>query len=42
MTLEIKKSAEETVIQVAGRLDTITAPALEKTISEGLEEIQNL
>ena len=34
MTIEIKKSASETVIEVVGRLDTITAPALNKTICE--------
>lgn len=42
MTIDIKKSVEETVIQVLGRLDTITAPALDKTISDGLEEMKNL
>ena len=34
MTIEIKKTAAETVIEVAGRLDTTTAPALESSISE--------
>ena len=34
MTIEIKKSAEETVIEIAGRLDTTTAPALDKTVAE--------
>ena len=34
MTIEIKRNAEETTIEIAGRLDTITAPALDKTISE--------
>ncbi len=42
MTIEIKKNANETVIEVVGRLDTITAPALEKTISENISEIKNL
>ena len=42
MTIEIKKNEKETVIEVAGRLDTITSPALEKTISENISEIQNL
>ena len=36
MTIEIKKQATETTIEVVGRLDTITAPALEKTIGENL------
>ena len=34
MTIEIKKNAEATVIEIVGRLDTITAPALDKTINE--------
>ena len=42
MTIEIKKNAKETTIEVVGRLDTITAPALEKTIGENISEIQNL
>jgi anti-sigma B factor antagonist len=42
MTIEIKKLAKETTIEIVGRLDTITAPVLEKTIGENLGEIQNL
>ena len=42
MTIEIKKSAEETVLAITGRLDTITAPALDKTINENLGEIKSL
>ena len=42
MTIEIKKSREETVIEIAGRLDTITAPALDKTINEDIGETKNL
>ena len=42
MTIEIKKNATETTIEVVGRLDTITAPVLEKTINDGIESIQNL
>lgn len=42
MTIEIKKNVNETIIEVVGRLDTITAPALEKTIGENISEIQNL
>ena len=34
MTIEIKKNAKETTLEVVGRLDTITAPVLEKTIGE--------
>ena len=42
MTIEIKKSAEETILEIAGRLDTITAPALDKTINEDLGDTKNL
>ena len=42
MTIEIKKSADEIVLEITGRLDTITAPALDKTINENLGEIKSL
>ena len=42
MTIEIKKSAVETVIEIVGRLDTITAPALDKTINEDIGDTKNL
>ena len=42
MTIEIKKSAAETILEIEGRLDTITAPALDKTISENIGDIKNL
>ena len=42
MTIEIKKNAAETIIEVAGRLDTITAPALDKTINEDIGDTKNL
>ena len=42
MTIEIKRTAEETAIELAGRLDTNTAPALDKTIMSDLEGIKNL
>ena len=42
MTIEIKKSAAETIIEIAGRLDTITAPALDKTINEDIADAKNL
>ena len=42
MTIEIKKNAAETTIEIVGRLDTITAPALDKTINEIIGETQNL
>ena len=42
MTIEIKRNAEETIIELVGRLDTTTAPALEKTINEGIGDTKNL
>ena len=36
MTIELKRNAEETVIEIGGRLDTTTAPALEKTVTEDI------
>ena len=42
MTIEIKTNAEATTIQVAGRLDTITAPMLDKTINEDITDVKNL
>ena len=42
MTIEIKRNAEVTTIELAGRLDTTTAPALDKTINEDIGETKNL
>lgn len=42
MTIEIKKNAEKTIIEIVGRLDTITAPVLEKTINNDIEGTKNL
>ena len=42
MTIEIKKNAEATIIEIAGRLDTMTAPSLEKAITEELGDVKNL
>ena len=42
MTIEIKKNENETIIEVVGRLDTITATVLEKTIGENICGIQSL
>lgn len=42
MMIEIKKNAEETIIAIVGRLDTTTAPALDKTINEDIGEVKNL
>ena len=42
MTIEIKKNQDETIIEIVGRLDTITAPALDKTINEDIADAKNL
>ena len=42
MTIEIKKNVDETIIEIAGRLDTITAPMLDKTINEDIAGTENL
>ena len=42
MTSQIKKNAAETTIEIVGRLDTITAPALDKTINEDLGDTKDL
>ena len=42
MTIEIKRNAEETIIELAGRLDTITAPSLDKAISNNIEGVKSL
>ena len=42
MTIEIKRNAEVTTIDVVGRLDTTTAPELDKTINECIADVKNL
>ena len=42
MMIEIKKSADNTVVEIVGRLDTTTAPSLEKTLNEDMGETKNL
>ena len=42
MTIEIKKNNQETIIEIVGRLDTTTAPALDKTINEDIGDAKNL
>ena len=42
MTIEIKKNTEETIIEIVGRLDTITAPVLDKALNEDIGETKNL
>ena len=42
MTIEIKRNTNQITIELVGRLDTITAPVLEKTISDSIEIGDNL
>lgn len=42
MTIEIKRNANQTTIDLVGRLDTLTAPALEKTIADSIGNDDNL
>ena len=42
MTIEIKRNAEEIVLEIVGRLDTTTAPALDKTINENINGTKSL
>ena len=42
MTIEIKRNADATTIELVGRLDTTTAPSLEKTINDDIGAVKNL
>jgi anti-sigma B factor antagonist len=42
MTIEIKRNQDEVIMEICGRLDTTTAPALEKTINENVEGTKTL
>jgi anti-sigma B factor antagonist len=42
MTIEIKRTAEVTTIEIVGRLDTTTAPELDKTINGDIADVKNL
>ena len=42
MTIEIKKNAPACTIELAGRLDTTTAPMLDKVVTEELAGITDL
>ena len=42
MNIEVRRNSEEIIIEVAGRLDTTTAPTLEKTINENINDTKNL
>ena len=42
MMIEIKRGVESTTIEITGRLDTTTAPDLDKTINEDVADNENL
>lgn len=42
MTINVEKSNEATVLVIAGRLDTTSAPTLDKTINEELAGVSDL
>ena len=42
MTIEIKRNAEEVALEIVGRLDTTTAPALDNTIGENINGVKSL
>lgn len=42
MTIDVKRNAQGATLLLAGRLDTTTAPALEKTIMQELEDVTAL
>ena len=42
MTIEIKRNTDKTVSALVGRLDTTTAPALDKTVNDDIKDATNL
>jgi len=42
MTIDMKKTTDQVTLADAGRLDTTTAPALEKAINENIQEEKHL
>ena len=42
MKIEINKNEEATILKIIGRLDTITAPALDKAINEDIGDTKDL
>ena len=42
MTIEIKRKADGATVLLEGRLDTTTAPALDKTINEDIADAKHL
>ena len=42
MTIEVKNNGGQTIVEIVGRLDAITAPSLDQTIQEGLGDVTDL
>ena len=42
MTIEMNRTSEEIILEIVGRLDTTTAPALDKIISEDVHDVKSL
>jgi anti-sigma B factor antagonist len=42
MTIEVRRNEKELTVALSGRLDTITAPTLEKTISDNMSDAEKL
>ena len=42
MMIEIKKNIDNAIVEIVGRLDTMTAPSLEKTLSEDMADTKQL
>ena len=42
MNIEVRRNSKEIIIEVAGRLDTTTAPTLDNTINENIADATNL
>ena len=42
VTIEIKRNADETTVEVAGRLDTTTAPTLDKILNDDIAGTKTL
>ena len=42
MTIEMKKNADATIIEIVGRLDTTTAPMLDKAINEDAKNSKHI
>ena len=42
MMIEIKRNEENVIVEIVGRLDTTTAPSLDKTINNDIGDVKNL